>query len=175
MALRRRRDDTWTGGGHARARAPVVPDLHPDDRGRARRPCAARGPAKVRRRRRGSRGGPHARAGVLKRILLVYDHVRERIAAKTSFPVEAVTEAATLIRSFIEEYHEKLEEDRLFPRCRKKGKLVELVDILEAQHKAGRQITDRVLALAKDGLKADPARQELATVLHQFVRMYAPH
>jgi hemerythrin-like domain-containing protein len=113
--------------------------------------------------------------GVLKRILLIYDHVREQIAAKASFPPDAVSSAAKIIRSFIEEYHEKLEEDYLFPRFRKAGKLVDLVDTLETQHKAGRRVTEQVIALAGGGLKTDGQKQELATALHQFVRMYAPH
>src|SRR5881397_366037 len=45
--------------------------------------------------------------GLLKRILLIYDEVRSRIAAKASFPAEAVTNSANIIRSFIEQYHEK--------------------------------------------------------------------
>lgn len=113
--------------------------------------------------------------GVLKRILLVYDEVRERIVAKRTFPPEAVAKAAHIIRSFIEEYHEKLEEDHLFPRFRKQGKLVDLVDVLEAQHKAGRRVTQRILALVAAGLKGEAPKQELAEALRQFVRMYAPH
>src|SRR5262245_31754909 len=54
--------------------------------------------------------------GVLKRILLVYDEVRERISAGKDFPPAAVTDSAQIIRTFIEEYHEKLEEEHLFPR-----------------------------------------------------------
>lgn len=113
--------------------------------------------------------------GVLKRILLVYDHVRDRIAAGASFPPEAVSKSAGIVRSFIEDYHEKLEEDFLFPRFRKAGKLVDLVDTLAAQHAAGRRVTERVAALAAAGLKTDVSRQELSAALHQFVRMYAPH
>jgi hemerythrin-like domain-containing protein len=113
--------------------------------------------------------------GVLKRILLIYDEVRERIAAKAAFPAEAVTDSAKVIRFFIEEYHEKLEEENLFPRFRKKGKLVDLVDTLEAQHTAGRRVTDKVLALAGGGLKTNDAKADLAKALRQFGRMYAPH
>jgi hemerythrin-like domain-containing protein len=113
--------------------------------------------------------------GLLKRILLVYDEVRERIAAKRTFPPETVSKSANIIRSFIEQYHEKLEEDHLFPRFRKKGKLVDLVDTLDAQHKAGRRVTDHILALTTAGLKAEAQKQELAEALRQFVRMYAPH
>ncbi len=113
--------------------------------------------------------------GVLKRVLLVYDEVRSRIAAKQDYPPAAVSKAAEIIRSFIEEYHERLEEDHLFPRFRKQGKLVELVGTLQAQHQAGRRLTDRIASLAKAGLKSDGDKQELSTSLGQFVRMYAPH
>jgi hemerythrin-like domain-containing protein len=113
--------------------------------------------------------------GVLKRVLLVYDEVRGRIAAGKPFPAEAVTRSAEIVRTFIEQYHEKLEEDHLFPRFRRKGKLVELVDTLQAQHQAGRRVTDQILQLAKSGLKADADRQQLAGALQGFVRMYAPH
>jgi hemerythrin-like domain-containing protein len=113
--------------------------------------------------------------GVLKRVLLVYDEVQDRIAAGKDFPPDALTRAAKIVQSFIEGYHEKLEEEQLFPRFRKKGKLVDLVDTLEAQHKAGRRLTERALALAGGGLKSATDRRELSTTLHQFVRMYAPH
>jgi len=113
--------------------------------------------------------------GVLKRVLLVYDEVRSRIAAKKDFPPDTISKAAEIIRSFIEQYHEKLEEDHLFPRFRKKGKLVELVDTLEAQHQAGRRLTERVLSLVKAGVASDAQKQDLSSSLAQFVRMYAPH
>src|SRR5947207_9991582 len=74
--------------------------------------------------------------GLLKRILLIYDEVRNRIASQKDFPPEAVTNSAKIIRSFIEQYHEKLEEDYLFPRFRKHNLLVELVDVLQQQHEA---------------------------------------
>src|SRR5207245_10876191 len=54
--------------------------------------------------------------GLLKRILLIYDEVDARIAQQKEFPPDAVTNSAKIIRSFIEQYHEKLEKDYLFPR-----------------------------------------------------------
>jgi hemerythrin-like domain-containing protein len=113
--------------------------------------------------------------GVLKRVLLVYDDVRERIQTRRDFPPEAVGKAAGIIRSFIEDYHERLEEEHLFPRFRRQGKLVDLVETLEAQHQAGRRLTDRVTALAGAGVRKDAERAELADALRQFGRMYAPH
>src|SRR6266498_3051052 len=52
--------------------------------------------------------------GLLRRILLIYDEVESRIAQQKEFPPDAVTNSAKIIHSFIEQYHEKLEEDYLF-------------------------------------------------------------
>jgi len=110
--------------------------------------------------------------GVLKRILLVYDEAARRLDAKQDLPPDAVRNAASIIRSFIEDYHEKLEEEHLFPRFEKAGKLVDLVNVLRGQHQAGRRLTDEVQRLAAS-ISADRAR--LAVVLRQFARMYRPH
>ena len=113
--------------------------------------------------------------GLLKRILLIYDEVAGRIAQHEEFAPATVTDSAKIIRSFIEQYHEKLEEDYLFPRFRKHNLFVELVDVLQQQHEAGRRVTEQILTLSGSGLKANDDKQKLATALHQFVRMYAPH
>jgi hemerythrin-like domain-containing protein len=112
--------------------------------------------------------------GILKRVLLVYDEIIRRIRANQDFSPQAVTDGATIIRKFIEEYHEKLEEDHLFPRFRKAGKLVDLVETLLKQHQAGRLVTDRLLATAAS-LKTQDDRNHLASDLELFNRMYAPH
>jgi hemerythrin-like domain-containing protein len=113
--------------------------------------------------------------GLLKRVLLVYDEVRRRIAANTEFPPDVVAGGAQIIRSFIEEYHEQLEEKHLFPRFRSHHTLVDLVDVLEEQHKAGRVVTARILALTSGGLKGPDDKKQLAASLESFTRMYAPH
>jgi hemerythrin-like domain-containing protein len=113
--------------------------------------------------------------GLLKRVLLVYDEVRRRIGANADFPPDAVAGGARIIRSFIEEYHEQLEEKHLFPRFRSHHTLVDLVDVLEEQHKAGRVVTARILALTSGGLKGPDDKKQLAGALESFTRMYAPH
>jgi len=106
--------------------------------------------------------------GVLKRVLLIYREIINRIDARQDFPPDVVVGSAKLIRTFVEDYHEKLEEDYLFPRFRKANKLVDLVDVLYQQHQKGRILTDRTLQLASQ-------RSELRSVLLPFVRMYEPH
>ena len=113
--------------------------------------------------------------GLLKRVLLVYDEVYRRIGANADFAPETVAAGARIIRAFIEEYHEELEERHIFPRFRSHHTLVDLVDVLQEQHRAGRRVTERILVLATGGLKGADEKKELAAALGSFVRMYAPH
>ncbi len=114
--------------------------------------------------------------GLLKRILLIYGEAIHRLKTKMDLPPKALADSAGIIRAFVEDYHEKLEEEHLFPRFRKAGKLVDLVDVLEAQHKAGRKLTEVTLRLATpQALKSDGDRRKLIVSLEKFIRMYNPH
>jgi hemerythrin-like domain-containing protein len=114
--------------------------------------------------------------GVLKRLLLVYGEAVRRLDAGLELPPQPVADAAAAIREFIEDYHEKLEEDHLFPRFEKAGKLVDLVRVLREQHRAGRRVTDVTLRLANARALRDAGeRRRLAESLRQFIRMYEPH
>jgi len=114
--------------------------------------------------------------GLLSRNLLIYDEVRARLLAGRDFPLEVLTGASGIIRSFVEDYHEKLEEDYLFPRFEKAGKYADLVRVLLAQHRAGRRLTDFIRSRATATGLADPAaRRRLAGRLRLFNRMYRPH
>jgi len=113
--------------------------------------------------------------GILTRVLIAYDEIIRRIRTGQDFPPQAVTEGATIIRKFIEDYHEKLEEDHLFPRFRKAGKLVDLVTVLTAQHQSGRRVTERIMSAASSSLKTADERNRLANDLEAFNRMYSPH
>jgi hemerythrin-like domain-containing protein len=108
--------------------------------------------------------------GVLKRVLLVYEEAIRRIDAKQDLPPDAVREGATIIRTFIEDYHEKLEEEYLFPRFEKAGQLTDLTKVLRAQHQAGRRVTDQVTQLA-----TAQALKQPQSATRQFSTMYAPH
>jgi hemerythrin-like domain-containing protein len=114
--------------------------------------------------------------GLLNRLLLIYDEHLRMLAAKRSFDGSLLVSAADIIRHFVEEYHEKLEEDFLFPRFRKAGKLVRLVDTLQIQHKAGRELTAKIRELAGTAtLKYVSDGEKLADALGAFLRMYRPH
>jgi hemerythrin-like domain-containing protein len=114
--------------------------------------------------------------GVLRRLLLVYGEVLRRFNAHLDVPADTLAHAATIIREFIEDYHEKDEEEFIFPRFEKAHKLADLVAVLRQQHQAGRKLTADVLRLATAaGMKSDATRKQIAESLHSFIRMYEPH
>jgi hemerythrin-like domain-containing protein len=114
--------------------------------------------------------------GVLKRVLLIYGEALRRLDAKQDFSPDALADAARIIRSFVEDYHERLEEDFLFPRFEKANQLVDLVKVLRVQHQAGRRVTDITLRFANlQSVKNDSERTQLITSMQQFIRMYNPH
>jgi len=57
--------------------------------------------------------------GVLNRILLIYDCCKIKLLNKETFSPSIIPDAAAIIRTFIEDYHEKQEENYLFPRFKK--------------------------------------------------------
>jgi len=113
--------------------------------------------------------------GLLNRILLVYEEGIRRLSTGAELPAGALAGAAEIVKRFVEDYHERLEEERLFPRFRKAGRLVPLVETLTAQHAAGRKVTAEVLRLSKDGTPRGAGATALAAELQRFVRMYRPH
>jgi hemerythrin-like domain-containing protein len=114
--------------------------------------------------------------GVLKRVLLIYDEGIHRIDAKQQLSPDPIKNAAEIIRSFIEDYHEKTEENYLFPLFEKAGKLIDLTTVLRTQHQAGRRLTGQIGQVATAAAMKDPSSAKtLRDAMAQFVRMYSPH
>jgi hemerythrin-like domain-containing protein len=113
--------------------------------------------------------------GLLNRILLIYDSCKERLTKNEQFPMGALSNSATVIRSFIEDYHEKLEEDYIFPRFQKANRLVDLVTVLREQHKAGRILTEQITQLAGIKSVSQEENRKLVALLTDFNIMYRPH
>jgi hemerythrin-like domain-containing protein len=113
--------------------------------------------------------------GVLRRLLLVYRETSRRLAAGEALPTGEVAHAATIVREFIEDYHERDEEEYLFPALEKAHKHGELVATLRAQHQAGRKLTADLLRFAAPAANVKVDRRAFAETLDKFVRMYEPH
>ena len=113
--------------------------------------------------------------GVLDRVLLVYEAGLKKFDAKEDFDPAVLTNAAQIVRDFIENYHEQSEEQAVFPRFKKAGKLVPLVDTLLAQHKAGRKVTETILQAAPGSRQDGDDRRRLVPAIQSFIAMYRPH
>jgi len=113
--------------------------------------------------------------GLLNRVLLVYDTCRSHLINNESFDKGALYNAAGIIKTFVEDYHEKQEEDYLFPRFKKAAVLTDLVDVLLQQHRAGRNITAELLQLSKNKDTTDSEKQRIIILLTSFNTMYRPH
>jgi hemerythrin-like domain-containing protein len=115
--------------------------------------------------------------GVIRRVLVVYREVSARLRTKpASVAPDALQQAAKLIRSFGEDYHEKqLEEMHIFPALVKvAGPLTNTVSTLIAQHQRGREATEYILAVTRKAIGGSVA-EPLAHTLDAFARMYEEH
>ena len=111
--------------------------------------------------------------GIIERLLLIYDEAARRIDDGRQVPAKLIFDAASIIRSFAEDYHEKLEEQFVFPRLEKAGQHADLARTLQAQHAVGREVTTALLDMTKAGTLAQPQRAPQA--MRSFYRMYIPH
>src|SRR5438094_5788784 len=113
--------------------------------------------------------------GVLNRCLLIYEEGMQRIRKREDIAPEVFSHTAQLIRKFVEEYHEQNEEKFIFPEFERARKLVDLVETLKAQHRAGREVTAQILALSQpDKFRAKDNRDKLLKACASFIRMYRP-
>jgi hemerythrin-like domain-containing protein len=113
--------------------------------------------------------------GVLKRVLIIYDEAANRLKKGIAVDLSLLNRSATLIKTFIEDYHEKLEEDHLFPRFEKAGQLTDLTKVLRLQHQKGRLLTQRILTTTKRQNLSEAERMLLTGDMQSFIRMYSPH
>jgi len=113
--------------------------------------------------------------GVLRRILLVYDACILRLETGQDLSPDAFTRAADIVRRFVEDYHERNEEEQIFPRFERAHAQEKLVRVLREQHQLGRRFTDEIAATTHRTLKDENASNRLCATIHQFRHMYEAH
>lgn len=116
--------------------------------------------------------------GLLRRILLIYDESVIRLTqhskGKPDFDPAVVTQCADIVRKFVEDYHEKLEQEQVFPRLQT-GPMSQLVATLLDQHRLGRILTDKIKQSASTALRNKDDATTLAHAIYNFQHMYRPH
>jgi hemerythrin-like domain-containing protein len=112
--------------------------------------------------------------GVVARLLLIYAAGVRRLGQGEDIDPLVFTQSAETMRDFVHDYHEKNEEEHVFPRFKTAGRMVELVTILAAQHAACRKLTERIIDLApKSRTKAE--RESMIEAMQATITLYQPH
>jgi hemerythrin-like domain-containing protein len=114
--------------------------------------------------------------GILRRIMLVYDEMAQRLKKGAEFPLQVLAETNNIIRRFIQDYHETNEQFHVFNWFGNAGRMVELVAILYQQHLAGRKLIDKIKILStEENLKNPSERFRVAEFLTTFNQVYRRH
>lgn len=115
--------------------------------------------------------------GIISRLLLIYEEIDRRIKNDRSFNQQLLFNAAEIVRKFVEDYHEKLEEDFIFPRLEKANKCTQLIKKLKQQHKLGSSLTDNIKLLSRSGFldRKNRKSQKLSEYLNKYIKMYRAH
>lgn len=112
--------------------------------------------------------------GVVERLLLIYDTGIRRLGQGEDLDPTILTQAAETMRDFVHDYHEKNEEEQVFPHFKTAGRMVELVTVLQAQHAACRKLTERIIDLAPKST-SKPLREQMVSAMQATITMYRPH
>lgn len=113
--------------------------------------------------------------GLINRILLIYERISSMVQNDEPVPFALLEQSASLVRDFVENYHERLEEQYVFPRLEKVRKLSTLTCELRRQHDAGRTITQAILIICGLPELNSIQKNHLITLISLFVRMYRAH
>lgn len=109
---------------------------------------------------------------ILDGIMLIYEDVIHKLSqGHNNRLLKLVQVCATIVKHFIEDYHEQTEEKYVFPLLVKNNIEVELINELIQQHRISRLITRQIYHLAKDCKNVS----KLIRYIQLFVKMYRVH
>jgi hemerythrin-like domain-containing protein len=81
-----------------------------------------------------------------------------------------------VVRQFVVDHHQKLEERYIFPAFDAANKMSGLVGVLREQHAAGSQLAEILKQLAAGFSTKDiEKRRTMGSAIHHFSRMYRAH
>ncbi|MGA2064778.1 MAG: hemerythrin domain-containing protein [Thermoguttaceae bacterium] len=119
------------------------------------------------------------------RLLGIYEELADRLRTPEDRRApDLLRQAAALVRQLYEDFHQRLEEQYVFPHFENHAQLGPLVKTLRAQHAAGRQATDGIVQAlgaagdhAAHGARPPTAavRSSLARACRATVRLHRPH
>lgn len=112
---------------------------------------------------------------LLSRVMIIYDHCNNQISNNEPLDRESLANAALIIKEYIEDYHEKLEEKYLFPLIVNANKLQGQVQLLFIQHAEGRKLTMQIIKVTQENSGNRDELMKLSVLLTKFNTMYRSH
>jgi hemerythrin-like domain-containing protein len=114
--------------------------------------------------------------GLAERVMLIYERSVKDWSNGEKIDLALINRAARIAQSYVSGCHELCEERYLFPVFREEGYLSGIVDTLSSQHKAGEEVTDKILDLSSPGrIKDETHMNILITLCRSYIFMYRPH
>lgn len=112
--------------------------------------------------------------GLLNRLLLIYEKLVTKL--DTVKNQQITYHVTVIVRKFIQDYHEKTEENYVFPLLLKNKKYVELTNELIKQHNVGRILTTKIMQLSNTKvLLSEADKNKLINYINLFVKLYRYH
>jgi hemerythrin-like domain-containing protein len=113
-------------------------------------------------------------SAVLQRVMLVYENGIRRAVDGEDIDPTVFVQCAEVARDFFHNFHEKAEQELVYPVFTKAGRMVDLVNALSAQQGEGRKLTDRIIDGAPK-IHTKEQREALAGDIKSFIDLYRPH
>ena len=114
--------------------------------------------------------------GVLCRAVAILEEIRGGMDARMDLPPEIIGGTVEIVRLFIVDHHQQMEEKFIYPVFDAAGKMSALVGVLREQHAAGSQLIGILKGLYTEFSARDlEKRRTMGSAIHQFSRMYRAH
>lgn len=112
----------------------------------------------------------------INRVLLVYEEIIAWLEKNRGMTSSILLDALTVVQDFIHGYHEKLQEQCIFPVFEKRESFESLIKELQEQHRMARLLTDDIVHRSRsERLRTMDNRRKLVASLRKFVTMYRTH
>lgn len=118
--------------------------------------------------------------GILHRIILIYRDIISRLRGEKNYDpfviYPATLNTSNIAKKFIEDYHQVLEEQYIFPIFLQNQYQVQLIQTLLKQHNAARCLTVKILQLLTSQFTFSTTQcLQLVQLLSLYIQMYEPH
>ncbi|MFZ0928519.1 MAG: hemerythrin domain-containing protein [Syntrophobacteraceae bacterium] len=114
--------------------------------------------------------------GVLRRAIAILEEIKGGMDALMDLPPEIIGGTVEIVRLFVMDHHQQMEEKHIYPVFEAAGKMSGLVGVLREQHAAASRLIEILRGLCRGFSAKDlEKRRAMGSAIHLFSRMYRAH